>query len=137
ASFMAFDAPSREVCCERRARSNTPVQALVTLNDGAFLAPANALARRIVAEGGQSEKQKLNYAFQRCLARPPTAQEAKHLLELYRESLQIFHREPARAEKMAAAGLGKGEGKSSPTEVAAWTVIANVLLNLDETLTKG
>ncbi|MBI3414860.1 MAG: PSD1 domain-containing protein [Verrucomicrobia bacterium] len=137
ASFMAFDAPSREVVCERRARSNTPVQALVTLNDPAFLAPAAALARRIVTDGGRTEKTRLEYAFRRCVARSPNAQEAEPLLKLYRENLKKFANDTKAAKAMATPGLPEPDAKANLPELAAWTVIANVLLNLDETLTKG
>jgi hypothetical protein len=137
ASFMAFDAPSREVCCERRPRTNTPLQALVTLNDPAFIAPAAALARRVLAEGGATDRQRLAYAFRRCLARPPTAAETRHLLSLYREACRRLSADPARAEALAAGGLDKPEGGADLVRLAAWTVVANVLLNLDETLTKG
>jgi hypothetical protein len=155
ASFMAFDAPSREVVCERRPRSNTPVQALVTLNDPAFLAAATGLAKRLVAEGGQTPSKRLTYAFKCCLSRQPDPKEVRELLELYRESLKKFTMNPAAATAMINVGQPKpvekkGETKSdnakpettvpapkNAAELAAWTVIANVLLNLDETLTKG
>lgn len=137
AAFMAFDAPSREVCCERRPRTNTPLQALATLNDPAFTATAEALARRVLAEGGAGDRQRLVYAFRRCLARPPSATETRHLLELYREAHRRFLADRAAAKAMAGSALSSAEGAADEAALAAWTVVANVLLNLDETLTKG
>ena len=137
ASFMAFDAPSREVACERRPRSNTPVQALVTLNDPAFLAAANALAERIVRERGKDARQRLIFAFKCCLAREPSADETRSLLEFYQESRKRFAAEPANALVMARIDETESMRDGDAIELAAWTVISNVLLNLDETLTKG
>ncbi len=137
ASFMAFDAPSREVVCERRARSNTPVQALVTLNDTAFFAAANALAQRVLTEGGATPRDRATFAFRCCLARRPTALESRHLLALYERSLRRFQKNPTDAAALVALGLPWNGAKDKAPELAAWAVVANVLLNLDETLTKG
>jgi hypothetical protein len=134
---MAFDAPSREVACERRPRSNTPVQALVTLNDPAYLSAAAALAKRIVTEGGVNEKQRLAFAFKAVLARQPSSKESSTLLDLYRESLRKYQGDSAAAKAMARAESPKDGETTGYAEQAAWTVISNVLLNLDETLTKG
>jgi hypothetical protein len=135
---MGLDgAPSREVACERRPRSNTPVQALVTLNDPAFLAAANALAERIIGEGGKDAKQRLAFAFKCCLAREPNPKEASHLLELYQESRRRFAAAPATAVALASIDETESMSDADAVEFAAWTVISNVLLNLDETLTKG
>jgi mono/diheme cytochrome c family protein len=137
AAFMAFDAPSREVACERRPRSNTPVQALVTLNDPAYLASAAALAKRIVTEGGATEKKQLAFAFKAVLARQPSSKEASALLELFRDSLKKYLANPAAAKAMARIEGPKDGETVDQAELAAWTVISNVLLNLDEALTKG
>jgi mono/diheme cytochrome c family protein len=137
ASFLAFDAPSREVCTERRLRSNTPVQALVTLNDPAFVAAAAGLARRVVSEGGATDKDRLMFAFRAVTARRPQARESRRLLDLLASSRQRYAADPASAGKLASIGLGKPPDGSGLADLAAWTVVANVLLNLDETLTKG
>lgn len=138
ASFAAFDAPSREVMCERRPRSNTPVQALVTLNDPAFVAAANGLARRILSDAPGADLQgRLVFAFETCLSRRPDAAELPALERLYQKSLERFRSEPTAAEKLVKVGLDKPEPGADLAELAAWTVISNVLLNLDESLTKG
>ncbi len=128
-SFMAFDAPSREICCDRRPRTNTPLQALATLNDKVFVEASAALARRMVAEAGPGERERAAHGFRLCVARVPSAAELDHLLRLYRESLDKYRHDPAAARALA--------GKDDAPELAAWTVVANVLLNLDETVTKG
>jgi uncharacterized protein DUF1553/uncharacterized protein DUF1549/cytochrome c len=132
-SFMMFDAPSREFSCERRSRTNTPLQALATLNDPAFVQPAIALAGRVLAQSrGTAEKQAV-YAFRLVLARNPSPVELSHLVELFRENLEHY-----RGDRPAAIAVTMtGPSSPDPAELAAWTVVANVLLNLDETVTKG
>jgi Protein of unknown function (DUF1553)/Protein of unknown function (DUF1549)/Planctomycete cytochrome C len=147
AAFMAFDAPSREVCTERRPRTNTPLQALATLNDKAFVDPAAALARRMMGEPPQGEprgvsprltaEQRATLGFRLCTARPPTKTELTLLLSLYQESLEKYRKDPSAAKTLATAGIGPPPSNLDIVELAAWTVVANVLLNLDETLTKG
>jgi mono/diheme cytochrome c family protein len=138
-AFISFDAPSREVCCERRARTNTPLQALATLNDPAFVQPAAALARRILAESSGTPEDRALHAFRLVLARKPLPAESGHLVELYYENLNRYRSDPTAAQAMAEAGLAtiKGAAGLDKAELAAWTVVANVLLNLDETVTKG
>ena len=132
AAFMAFDAPSREIACERRPRTNTPLQALATLNDKTFVEASAALARRMVTETKGGEQERLTYGFRLCVARPPTEKETEILLRLYRENLEKY-----RKDAVAARALAKAPKDLDAAELAAWTVIANVLLNLDETITKG
>ncbi len=136
ASFMAFDAPSREVVCERRARSNTPVQSLVTLNDPAFVVAANGLARQVMAHGGSSFESRLDYALMRTLARWANESEKVEFRKLLQSSQRKFEANPAAAEKLVGVGLAKPE-HGNLVELAAWTVLSNVILNLDEALTKG
>jgi len=138
-AFIAFDAPSREVSCERRSRTNTPLQALATLNDPAFVQPAAALARRILEESKGTIEDRAVHAFRLVLARQPQRTETGHLIELYQENLDRYRHDPAAAEATAMTGLATiaGVGSLDKAELAAWTIVANVLLNLDETLTKG
>ena len=136
-SFIAFDAPSREVCTERRSRTNTPLQALATLNDPAFVQPAAALARRVLEESKGSVADRAIHGFRIVLARKPRSAELGHLVELYAENLERYRRDPAAAEAMAKAGPAATADGLDKAELAAWTVVANVLLNLDETVTKG
>jgi hypothetical protein len=137
AALMAFDAPSREVCTERRPRTNTPLQALATLNDKAFVEPAAALARRMMMEMGGTEKERAIHGFRLCVARAPSPDELDRLLELYRENLAQYRTDAAAAKAIATSGLPQPPKQWDTAELAAWTVVANVLLNLDETVTKG
>ncbi len=147
ASFMAFDAPSREVSCARRPRTNTPLQALVTLNDPAFVATAAGFARRIVNEGGASLAQRLDFAFKAVVSRKPTKEESDRLLALYRISYRKYVTFDEGAVKLNEIGAEKVASSTtnsaiapdyvSQADLAAWTVLANVLLNLDEAVTKG
>jgi hypothetical protein len=136
-TFTVFDAPSREFSCERRARTNTPLQALVTLNDPAFVQPAVALARRLLTESKGTPENRARFAFRLVLARIPTPAEISHVIELYRESLDSYQRDRAAANAMAMIEPTNGPVEIDQAELATWTVIANVLLNLDETVTKG
>jgi hypothetical protein len=137
AALVAFDAPSREVCTERRPRTNTPLQALATLNDKVFAEAAAALARRMMAEGGRTNEDRARHGFRLCVARTPSRAELDPLLALYRENLEKYKKDPTAANAMARSGSPKPPRKMDPAELAAWTVVANVLLNLDETVTKG
>jgi hypothetical protein len=135
-SMTTFDAPTREVCTLRRVRTNTPLQALVTLNDPVYIEAAQALARRIVAQGGATPDARLDAAFRLCLSRPPHAAERERLRAFYRETLERFAPDPEAAEKMATEPLGAAPEGANVPELAAWTVVGNVLLNLDEMLMK-
>jgi hypothetical protein len=137
ATFMAFDAPSREVCTERRPRTNTPLQALATLNDKAFVDCAAALARRMLAEEKSGDKERAIYGFRLCVSRAPSDKELDSVLKLYKESLEKYKKDPAAAKALATSGLAAPPKEMNTAELAAWTMIANVLLNLDETITKG
>ncbi|HEY2249905.1 MAG TPA: DUF1553 domain-containing protein [Planctomycetaceae bacterium] len=135
-SMATFDAPNREVCTVRRVRTNTPLQALVTLNDPVYVEAAQALARRMVAAGGSSPQDRARYGFRLCLARPPHDDELVRLIGLYEKSLARFSQNEAEAKRLATEPLGASPQGMNVTELAAWTVVGNVLLNLDETLMK-
>jgi hypothetical protein len=134
AAFVAFDAPSREFCCERRPRTNTPLQALATLNDKAFVECAGGLARRIVTEVAGSERERATHAFRLCVSRYPSEAEISHLVSLHRENLARFKSDSAAAKKLAEGSAANLSGSIDLADLAAWTVVANVLLNLDETI---
>jgi hypothetical protein len=134
--MATFDAPNREVCTIRRVRTNTPLQALVTLNDPVYIEAAQALARRIVNEGGASARERLAYAFKLCLAREPQAAESQRLLAFYEESLANFRGNARAAKNLATEPLGPAPEETDLAELAAWTAVSNVLLNLDEMLMK-
>ena len=162
-SMAAFDAPNREVCALRRPRSNTPLQALVTLNDPVYIEASQALARRM-AEIPGSSSDKARFGFRLCLARPPRERELRALMKLYEEARVNYAKRPDAAEQFASSVQDQPtnepkdqETKAPETEItnhaprstlhappsrlhaalpdlAAWTAVANVLLNLDETL---
>jgi hypothetical protein len=136
-SMATFDAPSREVCTMRRVPTNTPLQALVTLNDPAYLEMAQALGRRILREGGATLLARVGYALQLCLCRPPRPTESRALLALYQQELVHYRSDPEAAKKLASEPLGPLPEGVDAAEAAAWTVVANVLLNLDGVLTRG
>jgi hypothetical protein len=132
-SMTTFDAPNREVCTIRRSRTNTPLQALVTLNDTVYLEAAQGLAVRMLA-GGKSVADRIRHGFELCVARPPNEREVNRLAELFGEAMAEFAKHPEeKAKKIAPTDMPEG---AEPVELAAWTTVANVLLNLDETLMK-
>jgi len=134
-SMATFDAPNREVCTIRRPRTNTPLQALVTLNDPVYVEAAQALARRMVREGGSTSPERAARGFRLVLARQPTAAEIDRLVRLHDDALAGFKSRLDDAKKMATEPLGPVPSDLSIEidDLAAWTVVANVILNLDET----
>ncbi len=131
-SMSTFDATSREVCTIRRSRSNTPLQALVTLNDPVFVEAAQALARRMAAEAGAAPADRARFGFRLCLARPPLESELARLVSLYAEARERFARDLAQAKLLTTEPLGPLPDGADTADLAAWTLVANVLLNLDE-----
>ncbi len=136
-SMATFDAPSREICAIKRVRTNTPLQALVTLNDPVYVESAQALARRIVREGGSNLEDRVRYALQLCLCRPPRPEQVEQLIELYQGELVRYQKNREAAVALATEPLGPLPSGMDPADLAAWTTVANVLLNLDGVLTKG
>ncbi len=136
-TFATFDAPSREVCISRRPRSDTPLQALAALNDPAFLEAARVLAQRVLLHGGSDPTQQIEYAFRLCLARSPTKPERQRLVSLYEQQLKSFERDAKSAEELVNQGAAGRPANLDVRKLAAWMMVGNVLLNLDETLTKG
>ncbi|WP_437207264.1 DUF1553 domain-containing protein [Planctomicrobium sp. SH664] len=135
-SMATFDSPNRDVCTIRRSRTNTPLQALVTMNDPVYIEAAQALARRIVREGGSSAQERLTYGFRLCLSRFPREQELARLLQLRADALARFLERPDAARSLATEPIGPLPEGEEMAELAAWTVVANVLLNLDEMMMK-
>jgi hypothetical protein len=134
--MIAFDAGSREVCMARRVRTNTPLAALVTMNDPVYIEAAQALARKILSDGGAKVEDKARYAFRRVLARQPSEAEVKRLAQAYETELEHYTKNPAEATKIATQPLGAAPAGMNVAELAAWSVVGNVLLNLDEALSK-
>ena len=135
-SMAAFDAPNREVCTVRRSRTNTPLQALVTLNDPVYVEAAQALARRAIAEAGPTPANRVDRLFKLCLARPPREAETQRIVQLYEQALADFQQSPEEARKMATDPLGSPAANVDLADLAAWTVVSNVMLNLDEMFLK-
>jgi hypothetical protein len=133
-SMITFDSASREVCALRRPRTNTPLQALVTLNDPVYVEAARALARRIARDGGRSPADKMRYAFQLCLARLPSEVETQRLVQLFEKSREHFAKQPREAQRFAVEPVGSLPSGIDAVQLAAWTAVGNVLLNLDEFL---
>jgi mono/diheme cytochrome c family protein len=135
-SMTTFDAPGRSVCAVNRPRTNTPLQALVTLNDPCYVEAAQALARKTVKDGGPTVESKVKFAFQQCLTRPPQDKETQRLVTLFEQTRERFSKNPKEAQVLATEPLGPLPAGSDPAEMAAWTVVGNVLLNLDEMFLK-
>ena len=134
-----FDAPNGDFSCVRRTRSNTPLQALTTLNETLFLECARNLALITLKEGGADDSSRLTWAFRRCVSRAPTDPVCDVLLKLLARQTAKFSSPEAKPWELAANDPAQPptlpEG-TTPAQAAAWTAIARVLLNLDETVTK-
>jgi hypothetical protein len=145
-SMIAFDAPTREVCAVTRSRTNTPLQALVLLNDPNYVAAAKSLARLAIAEGGETVGERVDFMFRRASSRFPTSQERQVLSDRYATCLNVYQSDSEAAEglagddhKSAASEVAASEVAASEvaaSEVAAWTVVASIILNLDEVITR-
>jgi hypothetical protein len=136
-SMTTFDAPSRETCSLRRFRTNTPLQAFVTMNDPVYVEAAQALARRIMKEGGNAPAERAALGLRLCLVRPPSEAQVEAIVKLYESELAHYRADPTAAIKLATEPLGALPDGLDAAEAAAWTVVANVLLNLDGVLMKG
>jgi len=131
-SLVNFDAPSREFCTVKRPRTNTPLQALTTLNDPAFFEAAQALAKRMTNEAGSSPSSRAVYGFRLCASRHPTRAELDRILTYFNQELARFQHDPEATLKVVQS---ENLASDSP-ELAAWTMVSNALLSLDETMTK-
>ncbi|MBM3848074.1 MAG: DUF1553 domain-containing protein, partial [Verrucomicrobia bacterium] len=134
-SMATFDAPNREVCTVRRDRSNTPLQALVTLNDPVYIEAAQGLARRMIKAGADARERAL-HGFRLCVSRAPNEKELSTLLSVFDRALKRFQDAPAKAGALLMQPATDKAEDPGTAEVAAWTVVGSVLLNLDETLMK-
>jgi hypothetical protein len=135
--MTTFDAPAREQFCTRRERSNTPLQALQLMNDVQHFEAARALAERILREGGPSTPERLAYGFRTVLARQPTDRETVIAWSALEQHLAKYQKNPEAAKAAITTGESKPDPKIAESELAAWTLVANLLLNLDETVTKN
>jgi hypothetical protein len=136
-TMVAFDAPNRELCTSRRGRTNTPLQALILLNETGFVEAARALAQRILRAGGSTVESRLDYGFVLVTSRPPTAAERTVLRNTLTRESERYRNDLPSAKKLLQAGASPRDASLSPIEHAAWTIVASVLLNLSETVTKS
>jgi len=140
-ALQTFDVPNADFSCVKRQRSNSPLQALVTLNEPLFVECAQSLAKKTLSEGGTTDQARLTYAFRRALARTPSEAELNDLLSLINKQRERIADGWVNASEVAASkseilkenDLPKG---ASPAQLAAYTVVSRVLLNLDETISK-
>ncbi len=136
-TLVTFDAPDREVCTVRRARTNTPLQALILMNDPTYIEASRKLAERVMVAGGKTTEERLTFAFRSVLTRAPKESELKILRKLYDDQLAVYRKDDKAALKLLKVGESPRDEKLDVAELAAWTMIANALLNLDETVTRG
>lgn len=135
-SLLAFDAPSREECTAERVRSNIPQQALVLLNDPTYVEAARVFANRIVKEGGRDVAARLTWAWRQVLGRPPRPDEEQVARQLFAKHLALYSAEPSAAGDLVKTGQSAPSTNPDASELAAWTSIARLLLNLHETITR-
>ena len=136
-SLMTFDAPSREECTAERARSNTPQQALVLLNDPTYVEAARVFAEHILRDGGPTTDNRIRWAFVRTLSRDPNTQELSVLQALFEKHHKEFAADKASAEKLISSGEAPIAKDLDPCDLAAWTSVSRALLNLQETITRN
>jgi hypothetical protein len=135
-TMLMFDSPSREVCAVKRARTNTPLQALALLNEVTYVEAARTLAQRMIVEGGSSPEERIRWGFRRVTSRIPDAVELAVLKQGYDKLLTKYRADTDGANKLISLGQSKPEMPLDVAELAAYTLTANVLLNLDEVVTK-
>ena len=135
--LRAFDAPSREECTAQRPVNNTPLQALTLLNDPSFVEAARVFAGRVLREGGDTDADRIRWAWREVLSRTPNDREAAVVAKLYRQNLTHYQADPRAAEELLGVGLAPRPEEMSAPELAAWTAVARALLNLNETITRN
>ncbi len=135
-TLVTFDAPDREKCTVRRARTNTPLQALILMNDPTYVEAARALAQRALIEGGDSDSGRLAFMYRRATAREPSPKEKDVLLTLLHQQIEDYRQYPDNAKELLAVGESPYDSSLDEQQLAAWTMVASTILNLDETITK-
>ncbi|MDQ2843996.1 MAG: DUF1553 domain-containing protein [Acidobacteriota bacterium] len=136
-SLNTFDAPDREKCTARRAITNTPLQALVLMNDPTYVEASRVFAERDLQQAGPTAADRIRYAFRLAMDRDPSPQEAAILQGLYKREIVHYDTDRAAAAKLVSIGEMKRNPKLDPAELAAWTLVASTILNMDETVTKN
>ena len=133
-SFVTLDAPTREFCVAQRAKTSTPLQSLVLMNDPVFVEAARAFAQRVLKEGGQANAARIDFAWRLALARPPSRKEQAILDRTLQENLTTYRNDPEAARKLVSVGDLPRPAELNESELAAWTAVGNMLLNLNETI---
>ncbi len=136
-SLVTFDAPDRETCTVKRARTNTPLQALVMLNDPTYVEASRKLAERVMNEGGSKPEERIGFAFRLLTSRSPRPEEMAVLREVFEEELASFRKDPQKAMKLLGVGESARDETLDAAELAAWSAVSGVILNLDEVVTRG
>jgi hypothetical protein len=136
-SLLAFDAPTREECAAERNRSNIPQQALVLLNDPTYVEAARAFAAQILSHCGGTVEERITWAWQRALQRDPRGEEASLMRALLYQHLQVYRDDPKAAQELLKVGFAPVPSDLSTVELAAWTHVTRVLLNLHEAITRS
>ena len=134
-SLQTFDAPEREFCMVRRSTTNTPLQALALMNDPTYVEASRKLAERLLTQADKTTTARINLAFRLCVSRPATPQEIKILSGLLSDQLARFHKDAKAADNLLGVGESKRDTSLDKNELAAWTLLASTVLNLDETIT--
>ncbi|MCB1079344.1 MAG: DUF1553 domain-containing protein, partial [Verrucomicrobiae bacterium] len=134
-TLQAFDSPTREKCTLRRARTNTPLQALILLNDQTYLEAGRALASKVIT-GTSEDPERLDLAFRSVLSRHPTAGESALLFDLLHRQRERFRGDPAAARRIVAVGVSPVGRDLDPAELASWTLTVHTLFNLDEAIAR-
>ena len=135
-SMMIFDAAKRDVCVVKRRETNTPMQALLLLNDTQFVEASLFLGQRMLKEGGDTVLEQIQFVFRLTTGRYPTEKEIEILQKLYQEQQKIFEADPDQAEKLLAIGEKEPDPSLPSTQVATATTVASTMLNFDDTITK-
>lgn len=136
-NLQTFDAPEREFCVVRRSVTNTPLQALVLMNDPTFVEASRKLAERMLHEGGTTPKSRIAFAYELAMSREPRDGEVRVLTDLYQRQRDAFARDKDAATKLLSVGESKRDEKLDPAVLAAWSTVASTILNMDETITKN
>lgn len=136
-NLATFDAPTRESCTVRRPRTNTPLQMLALMNDPQFVEASKALGERLMKEGGSSDVDRLAWVFRLVTSREADAEELRELLALHHRQLEFFRAQPGQAAALLDVGDHQVDESLDAAELAAWTTVANIILSLDESITKG
>ena len=134
--MMSFDAPNREVCMARRARTNTPLQSLVLLNDPTYVEAARLLAGHMIQDGGSAAADRINLGFRRCVSRDARPEEQQVMQQLLKQAEKRFSSNLKHATDLNRVGETPVDSSIDPLELARWTIVASTLLNLDETISK-